>query len=153
MAIGSVNKPSGRTLARITLADGDGRDCLWMATIGGRPVAEVALHHESPHVARIHRFHVDPEWQHTPVLTDLVLRVLDQCHACGYLKVRWGASAAPRWMVTVLQQRGFQLAHTKTVQGQPTLEFYVDLYRGSKEDGVPRPLPCPRPSPALAYGM
>lgn len=83
--------------------------CLWISQIGDRIVGVVRLVEAGPGTARIAMFRIDPEWYHTPVVTNLIGAVQEYCQQHGCVKVLVGFGVAPPWMPSVLRRHGFQV--------------------------------------------
>jgi hypothetical protein len=106
-------------------------DCSWVVTIAGEVVAAVGLCYEGQYVARVCAFRVHPEWQHTSAVTKLLDCIRNHCWARGFLRVLLESCAAPRWLLSSMQRRGFQFAGRTRVAGKDTFAFDVDLYYSS----------------------
>lgn len=104
------------------------RDCLWVAKLQDKVVGMVHILHEGPHVARLHCFRIQPQWQHTPVLTRLIDCVHGYCWNEGYLKLLVESRVTPRVVQQMLHHRGFQLIRRKRIGDSELLEYLVDLY-------------------------
>ena len=84
-------------------------NCLWVSQIGDRIVGIVRLVEAGPGTARIAMFRIDPDWYHTPVVTNLVRAVEEYCRQHGYLRVLVGFGVAPPWMPSILRRHGFHV--------------------------------------------
>ncbi len=97
--------------------------CVWAAEIGGRLVGTIGLVPDGAHVAHIHRFRVEPDWQHTAVLAKLIGQLYEHCCSEGYVRVVLDASIAPQWLWRLLVRRGFRLVRRIRGPRSEVVEF------------------------------
>jgi hypothetical protein len=125
---GPRREPAARVAAanpRKIGGHGDPMDCVWISALAGQVVGMVGLCHDGPHAARVRFFRVDPEWQHTCVLTRLVQCVYDYCLSHGFAKVVLPSHAIPPWMLRCLAHSGLRFAGPRDLGAEQMLEFDV----------------------------
>jgi N-acetylglutamate synthase-like GNAT family acetyltransferase len=112
----------------------DPRDHFWVAEIQGQVLGMVGVVHEERDVAEVRRLRVHKDWQNTPMAERLIEMALAHCRKHAYLKVvldtRFEQSAA----MDLFTRFGFQHTRTKSLHGKELPEFYLDIYRGKKEE-------------------
>ena len=101
-------------------------DCLWLSRIGGRTVGMVRLVGAQDQAVRLSLFHIDPEWQHTAIVSNLMQYVYDFCCERGCSTLLLAPHVVPQWVPQFINGRGFQLLGRKAVAGQEIWEFRVD---------------------------
>lgn len=104
------NENRGKTAVR---SEHDGREnapisSLWVSKIGGRIVGMARLIQNGPHSARIVLFRIDPEWSHTHVPLNLIRSIQSFCENHGRLNVIMQPHTVPFWLLTLMNQNGFQ---------------------------------------------
>jgi N-acetylglutamate synthase-like GNAT family acetyltransferase len=104
------------------------RDRLWLAKTLDRVVGAIGILHETPHVARLSCFRVQPEWRQTAVLARLMDQAHHYCWNQGYLKLVVPSHVAPFVVQQMFDHRGFQLVRRKRSGQTERLEYIVDLY-------------------------
>jgi hypothetical protein len=102
-------------------------DCLWLSKIAGRTVGMVRLVGTEQRAVRLSLFHIDPEWQHTAIVANLLQYVHDFCceRGCGTLQL--APRVAPQWVPGFIAGRGFRPLRRRLISGQDMLEFRVDF--------------------------
>ncbi len=110
------------------------RNHFWVARVRGRVVGTIAVSHDRSHVAYIRRLRVDRAWQETCVANRLLETALEHCRKCGFLKIVLETHAYMARIIELLERYGYQHARSRHTTGQPTLEFYLNLYRRTEDD-------------------
>ena len=105
----------------------------WVAEYEGRVVGMVGVAEEERHLAEIRRLRVEKPFQHSDIGIKLMEMALAFCRHHAYLKVVLDTRIERGPAMAIFEKFAFQHHRTKTVHGKELLEFYLDLYRQSKE--------------------
>lgn len=87
---------------------------VWVNRIGKRVVGMARLVQDGSHSARIVLFRIDPEWRHTHVTLNLINSIQKYCQDHGQLNVFLPPHVAPTWILSIMNQHGFQFVGNKT---------------------------------------
>jgi hypothetical protein len=71
---------------------------VWVTELNGHIVGLIGVVHSAGRVV-INRFRIDPKWQHTKVLTELLRYVHEYCVSQGGLRVAIEEGCMPGWIV------------------------------------------------------
>jgi N-acetylglutamate synthase-like GNAT family acetyltransferase len=104
-------------------------DCLWISVSDDQAIGVLGVFQAAQHVAAITCFRVDPQWQHTAVVTRLLRELHRFCEKRDCLKVRVEVRAMPGWMFYTMERCGFIFSHRRQSVKKERWEFYLDLYR------------------------
>ena len=108
------------------------RNHFWVAEVDGHVVGMIAVGHDHEHTAEIRRLRVAKDQQRSSIAVRLIETALTHCKHHGYLKVVLDTRFDPTSARDLFDRFGFQHTRTKNVQGKDLLEFYLDLYRQTK---------------------
>lgn len=86
------------------------------------------------HTAEIMRLRVHPMHRQRGVGSRLIEESLSFCRHKGYLKIILDTRIERAPAVALFKRAGFQLNRTRDAKGKKILDFYLDLYRQSKEE-------------------
>jgi len=106
----------------------------WVAELDGQVIGMIGVANESEHLAEIRRLRVDKDWQASPIAERLIETALAHCREHGYLKVVFDTRFERTAALHQFDRFGFQYTRTKSVQNKELLEFYLDLYRQTKDE-------------------
>jgi N-acetylglutamate synthase-like GNAT family acetyltransferase len=103
----------------------------WVAEVGGRVVASIAVMKDDRQVAHVHRLRVEPTrkmWRGEEIAGVLIAKAT--CHARRHdcLKLVLHELVNEEWAIGLLRQLGFEYARSRELNGRRLLEFYLNLY-------------------------
>ena len=108
----------------------------WVAELDHRIIGMIGVMREEGHKAEIRRLRVEPEWQHAEIIPiRLMEAALYHCKVHGFLKIVFDTRFEKESAVGLFDRFGFQHTRSRTHHDKETLEFYLDLYRQTKEEG------------------
>jgi ribosomal protein S18 acetylase RimI-like enzyme len=106
----------------------------WVAHLHDQVVGMIGVARDEGHTAEIRRLRVDPAHPQFEIAALLLEIAIHHCKRHGYLKVvldtRFERDAAKG----IFDRLGFQHIRSKTHHEKELLEFYLDLYRQTKEE-------------------
>jgi len=106
----------------------------WVADLDGHILGMIGVANEGEHIAEIRRLRVDQDWQNTPIAERLIETALAHCREHGYLKVVFDTRFERTAALQQFDRFGFQYTRSKSVKNKELLEFYLDLYRQTKDE-------------------
>jgi hypothetical protein len=92
-----IGRPRDRAIPPNDKAVGQ---CAWATKINGRIVGMISVSRSAGQVAKIDELRIDPKWQHTKVLTELIRHVEEYCVSEGGLQLRIEAGSMPGWILS-----------------------------------------------------
>ncbi|MFW5682609.1 MAG: GNAT family N-acetyltransferase [Phycisphaeraceae bacterium] len=107
----------------------------WVAESERGVIGMIGVARDEDHSAEIRRLRVDPAAQHQmDVARLLVETAVSHCKHNGFLKVLLDTRFEHETAKGLFDRLGFQHTRTRNVQGKEMLEFYLDLYRQTRQE-------------------
>ncbi len=104
------------------------RTNFWVADYEGKVIGMIGVIEIQPHLAKVRRLRVTPEFQRRGVGIKLMETALEFCRRQDYLKVVLDTGIRQDTALEVFDRFAFQHDRTRRIDGKDVLEFYLDLY-------------------------
>jgi len=107
----------------------DGESAFWVADTDSTVIGMIGVQKTGDSAAEIRRLRVLETFRRRGVGTQLMEKALGFCQRHGYLKIILDVRIERSPAISLFGKFGFQLAHTRDIDGKKLLDFYLDLYR------------------------
>jgi len=106
----------------------------WIAENDGQVLGMIGVAGEENQTAEIRRLRVRKDHQNSATASKLVETAVAHCKKHGYLKVILDTRFEKEAAMDLFDRFGFQHNRTKNLHGKDLFEFYLDLYRQTKDE-------------------
>jgi ribosomal protein S18 acetylase RimI-like enzyme len=110
----------------------EGASAFWVAMHEGVVIGMIGVQKTSDDAAEVRRLRVRSTFRRRGIGTLLMEKALSFCRHQGYLKVSLDVRIERGPAIALFTKFGFSLARTREIGSRKLLDFYLDLYRGSK---------------------